>query len=222
MPPYVVLCAFQRFEVWMPGRVPTRPVAEFTLADLVDRYDALMFLAGVGIQAAFLDHHRALTTDATQTVTELYHRLADRSAAPVDELQRFVLQTVWCLFAEDLGMLDNYPLQTIVNVLRRDQTRSSYAELGALYEVLNQRSNRNRHGALKGTRYVNGELFARPAKLHLEPAELDLIARAAEFDWRKVNPTIFGSIPQPDPTETSTKHGCHIGTLSLTMTHPKW
>ncbi len=206
----------------MPGRVPTRPVAEFTLADLVDRYDALMFLAGVGIQAAFLDHHRALTTDATQTVTELYHRLADRSAAPVDELQRFVLQTVWCLFAEDLGMLDNYPLQTIVNVLRRDQTRSSYAELGALYEVLNQRSNRNRHGALKGTRYVNGELFARPAKLHLEPAELDLIARAAEFDWRKVNPTIFGSIPQPDPTETSTKHGCHIGTLSLTMTHPKW
>lgn len=78
-PPYVVLCAFQRFEIWMPGRFPTRPVVEFSLDELPDRYDALMFLSGVGVQASFLDHHRTLTTEATRGVSDLYHRLADRS-----------------------------------------------------------------------------------------------------------------------------------------------
>ncbi|MGI9003533.1 MAG: type IIL restriction-modification enzyme MmeI [Pseudonocardia sp.] len=112
----------------------------------------------------------------------------------MDELHRFLLQAVWCFFAEDLGMLDGYPIQTIVDVLRRDQTRSSYAELGALFDVLNQKGNHNRQGVLAGTRYVNGDLFARPAKLYLEVDELDLMAVAAAFDWRKVNPTIFGSL----------------------------
>lgn len=193
-PPYVVLCAFHRFEVWMPGKFPTRPVAEFVLDDLADRYDSLMFLAGVGLQASFLDHHRELTTQATQAVTDLYHRLVDRAAAPVDELHRFVLQAVWCFFAEDLGMLDGFPIQTIVDTLRRDPSRSSYAELGALFEVLNQKGKHNRKGVLAGTHYVNGDLFREPAKLHLEPAELDLMADAAAFDWRRVNPTIFGSL----------------------------
>jgi hypothetical protein len=193
-PPYVVLCAFQRFEVWVPGKFPTQPVAEFALAELPQRYDALMFLAGVGLNASFLDHHLELTTGATRAVTGLYHQLLDRSAAPVDELQRFVLQAVWCFFAEDLGMLDGYPIQTIVETLRKDPSRSSYAELGALFEVLNQKGSQNRKGVLAGTQYVNGDLFARPAKLHLEPAELSLMAEAAAFDWSKVNPTIFGSL----------------------------
>ncbi len=135
-PPYVVLCAFSRFEVWLPGRYPNEPVTQFSLDELSDKYESLLFLSGVGARAAFLDHHRQLTTGATQVISDLYHSLADRAAAPVDELQRFILQTVWCLFAEDLSMLDGYPVQTVVDGLRRDPTRSAYAELGALYEVL--------------------------------------------------------------------------------------
>ena len=208
-PPYVVLCAFHRFEVWVPGKFPTQPVADLSLDELPDRYDALMFLAGVGLRASFLNHHLALTTEATQAVTKLYHHLADRGAAPIDELHRFLLQAVWCFFAEDLGMLDGYPIQTIVDVLRRDQTRSSYAELGALFDVLNQKGNHNRQGVLAGTRYVNGDLFARPAKLYLEVDELDLMAVAAAFDWRKVNPTIFGSLLEGVLGERRRELGAH-------------
>ena len=208
-PPYVVLCAFSRFEVWLPGRYPKEPVAQFSLDELPDRYESLLFLSGVGTRAAFLDHHRQLTTGATQVVSDLYHSLADRAAAPVDELQRFILQTVWCLFAEDLSMLDGYPVQTVVDGLRRDPTRSAYAELGVLYEVLNQKGNHNRIGPLKGTRYVNGDLFAQPAKVHLNPAELDLLAGACEFDWRKVNPTIFGSLLEGVLGERRRELGAH-------------
>jgi hypothetical protein len=62
------------------------------------------------------------------------------------------------------------------------------------FRVLNQKGDHNRQGVLKGTRYVNGELFAHPAAVSLNPDELTLIATAAEHDWRKVDPTIFGSL----------------------------
>lgn len=189
-----MLCAFQRFEVWEPGRFPRSPRAVLSLEELPDRYDVLAFLAGPGVEPSFLQHHRVLTTAAARTVAQLFESLSDRSAAPVDELQRFVMQCVWTLFAEDLAMLDGYPLQTIVQSLRRDTTRSSAAELGLLFRVLNQKGHHNRKGVLSGTRYVNGDLFAEPAEVHLEPPELDLLAKASEYDWRQVDPTIFGSI----------------------------
>jgi hypothetical protein len=191
---YVVLCAFQRFEVWEPGRFPRSPRAVFSLEELPDRYDTLGFLSGPGVEPSFVQHHRALTKEAATTVAQLFESLTERSAAPVDEIQRFVMQSVWTMFAEDLSMLDGYPFQTTVASLRRDSTRSSAAELGLLFRVLNQKSNHNRQGVLAGTRYVNGELFAQPAEVNLELPELDLLAKACEYDWRQVDPTIFGSL----------------------------
>jgi len=191
---YVVLCAFHRFEVWEPGRFPRAPRAVFSLDELPDRYDALAFFAGPAVEASFVSHHRSLTRDAAGVLALLFESLSERAAAPVDEIQRFVMQSVWTLFAEDLAMLDGYPLQTIVASLRRDPSRSSAAELGHLFRVLNQKGNHNRQGTLAGTRYVNGELFARPAEVHLNPAELNMLASACEYDWRQVDPTIFGSL----------------------------
>ena len=43
--------------------------------------------------------------------------------------------------------------------------------------------------------YANGGLFEHPARLHLEPDELELLhAAAAGFNWREVQPQIFGSL----------------------------
>ena len=192
--PYVVLCAFQSFEVWEPGRFPGAPRISFEIEELPDRYESLMFLAAPTLAPSFADHYRELTKEATASIALLYQSLKDRSAAPIDEIQRFTLQCVWSLFAEDLGMLDGYPLQNIVQTLRQDPTRSPAAEIGMLFRVLNQKGDHNRQGVLKGTRFVNGELFAQPAAVDLNQGELALVARAAEHDWRKVDPTIFGSL----------------------------
>src|SRR6266851_1973570 len=45
-PPYVVLCAFSRFEVWEPGRFPSAPRAVFALNDLPENYEKLLFFSG--------------------------------------------------------------------------------------------------------------------------------------------------------------------------------
>ncbi|MGH3362496.1 MAG: type IIL restriction-modification enzyme MmeI [Nocardioides sp.] len=190
---WIVICNFREFEIWEPGRFPTRAVTAFALNELPDRYDALAFLAGPTVEPSFTEHYRELTRDAAGTVAQVFHSLMDRSAARAVDVQRFVLQSVWCMFAEDLGMLDGFPFQTTLNELRQAPDRSA-AELGHLFGVLNQRGSHNRVGRLAGTRYVNGELFARPAGVGLNRAEVDLLLQATGFDWRKVDPTIFGSL----------------------------
>lgn len=193
-PPYVVLCAFQRFEVWEAGRFPSAPRADFPLEKLPENYEKLLFLTGTDQEPLFGDSYKELTTDAVKVVVEIYESLRERKAAAPDTLRSFILQTVWCLFAEDLGMLGDHPVQRIIEDLIRHPDRSSYAELGTLFEVLNDPNDYGRYGVLRGTQYVNGSLFAKVAKVHLQASELLMLKKAAEFDWRKVNPTIFGSL----------------------------
>ena len=45
-PPSVVLCNFQQFVVWKRDRFKFAPPANFSLADLPDNYEKLIFLAG--------------------------------------------------------------------------------------------------------------------------------------------------------------------------------
>lgn len=191
---WVLLCNFQQFEIWEPGRFPTEPRAVFALDELPDRYDALLFLQSPNTEPVFAEHRRSLTTEAVTHIAELYGSLADRGAAPIDEIQRFTMQMVWCLFAEDLGMLDAYPLQSTITDLLSQAQPDSARDIGYLFELLNQKGDQNRHGRYAGTRYVNGDLFAKPAKVYLERSELLHLKQAAEFDWRAVDPTIFGSL----------------------------
>ena len=191
---FVVICNFHELEIWEPGRFPTKPRLTVPLQDLPDKYDSLLFLADTTLDPVFAEHHRAMSKDAAKHIATLYLSLADRSAAPIDEIQRFTLQTVWCLFAEDLGMLEGYPLQTIVKRLLATKDPSSAKEIGFLFRVLNQKGDQHRKGELHGTRYVNGSLFLEPAEVDLTIDELRMLDRAAEFDWRQVDPTIFGSL----------------------------
>lgn len=191
---YVVTCNFKKFEVWEPGAFPKEPRDSFDLADLPEHYDALMFLQSPKVEPVFAEHRRSLTTDAAKHMASLYTSLLDRDAAPLEVIQNFTMQSVWCLFAEDLGMLDGYPFQRTIEELLRSSDPQSARDLGFLFRVLNQKSNRNRKGVLAGTRYVNGSLFADPAEVELNREELEHLRDASEFDWRAVDPTIFGSL----------------------------
>lgn len=190
---WVVLCNFKHFEIWEPGRFPKSPRVTFSLAELPDRYESMMFLTGPEQLPSFLEHHKELTTRAADTIAEVYQSLVDRSAGPPDEIIRFTMQSIWTMFAEHLGLLEGSPFQKTVGQLRKNPEDSA-AKIGFLFRVLNQKGNHNRKGILAGTRYVNGQLFADPAALDLTASELTTLAQAAEYDWSKVEPTIFGSL----------------------------
>lgn len=130
---YVVICSFQQFEIWQPGEFPKNPRATVNFADLPERYDVLAFLAGPNVEPSFVLHDREMTKDAAEKVAMLYESLVDRVAAPPRDIQRFVMQAVWCMFAEDLRMLVDWPFEKTVEQLVKDPTRNSAAELGHFF-----------------------------------------------------------------------------------------
>jgi hypothetical protein len=192
-PPWVVLCAFHRFEIFEPGRFFNAPRAAFDLVELPDRYDALLFLAGH--DPVFVGGHAAVTIGAAQAMAGLSRQLAERRAAGPDERRDFVLQCVWSMFAEDLGQIPGHRFSRIVEELMSNPQRSSADELGRLFELLNDPApERPAHGLYAGVPYANGGLFERAARIHLDRGELELLRQAAAFNWREVEPQIFGSL----------------------------
>jgi hypothetical protein len=191
-PPFVVLCAFSRFEIWEPGQYPSAPRAVLSLEELPDQYEALDFLAGR--DPLFTGAHRHLTTEAAKAIALLNESLTDRQGADPATVRRFLLQVVWCMFAESLGLLEGHPVERIVTGLLDDPERSSAAELGYLFDVLNSTDQSLRGGLYAGAPYANGGLFAISTRVHLIHAELEVLATAATFDWREVDPTIFGAL----------------------------
>lgn len=190
---WVVLCNFKEFEIWEPGRFPKSPRAKFALAELPSRYEALLFLAGTDQRPDFAERHKELSTKAADQIGDVYLSLIDRNAGPPDEIIRFIMQSVWTMFAEELGLLDGSPFKNTVAQLLNNPEESAQ-KLGFLFKVLNQKSDRHRTGILSGTRYVNGDLFADPAWIELNAEELKLLAEASTYDWGKIEPTIFGSL----------------------------
>lgn len=191
-PRYVVLCAFRRLEIWEPGAYPDSPRAELDLVELPERPDVLLFLAGR--EAVFLGGQEAVTKQAVGQLTSLYRQLQERRAAGSDALRDFMLQTVWCMFAEDLGQLEGHGFTRIVDELLANPSRSSTDDLGGLFERLNTPGQAPTHGIYAGARYVNGGLFERPSHVHLDADELVQLREACAFDWKQVEPHIFGSL----------------------------
>ncbi len=192
-PPYLVLCSFRAFEVWEPGKYPNGPRDVFTLEELPSRAEALLFLAGH--KPVYGGPGAAVTDKAAAHMVDLYFRLLDRVAAPPEELRRFIIQSVWVLFAEDLGLIPERVFEQVVRQLAADPTRNSAAEISDLMRRLNIESSEQRNrGRSQPVPYVNGALFAETPHVPLDAPEIDDLIKAVEYDWRWVNPTVFGSL----------------------------
>jgi N-6 DNA Methylase len=191
-PKYVVLSSFQRFIVLQPGF--GEPRADFTLVELPEKREALGFLGG--LEPRFSEDRADLTREAVALVTELYRGLVDRLADGPDILRDFILQCVWCMFAEDLGLLPSALFTKLLEGLITDSTRSSREELGLLFEYLDTKGGAPSEGRYSGTPYANGQLFEKPTRVHLQPDEVKLLREACAYNWRQVEPSIFGSLLQ--------------------------
>lgn len=75
---YVVICAFQRLEIWEPGRFPQEPRRVLTLTELPENLEAMQFLAGR--QPLFKAAELELTRDAVAKVAGLNNLLIERGA----------------------------------------------------------------------------------------------------------------------------------------------
>ena len=89
----------------------------------------------------------------------------------------------------------------------------TYDLIGGLFAAMNSREAAH-GGRFKDIPYFNGGLFAEPARLELHDQELVLLRKAADYNWTKVQPEIFGTLFQHS-MEDEERHA-----LGAHFTHP--
>ena len=189
-PRYVVLCNFDEFWVYDFETQMDSPVDTVPLAELSERWGPLAFLLPHDIQPTFGNDHEAVTRKAADLLAQCFNKLIVRRVdrAPA---QRFTLQMLVALFAEDIGLLEKYFVTRLLDECR--EPADSFDLLGGLFTAMNT-PGRMSGGRFKGVDYFNGGLFAEPASIELYPDELSQLRQAAKSDWSKVRPEIFGTL----------------------------
>jgi hypothetical protein len=206
-PRYVVLCNFAEFWIYDFDKQLDQPVDKVNLVDLPHRYTALNFLFPNSPKPVFLNDREGVSREAADKVATLFRSLVQRSGKPVqrEQAQRFVLQLLVAMFAEDIDLLPSATVKAIVDdCLERGQ--SSYDLFGGLFRQMDDPVPA-KAGRYKNVRYFNGGLFSTVEPIELNQFELELIGGdtagegAALKDWSKVNPAIFGTLFQDSMDE---------------------
>lgn len=189
-PRYVVLCNFDEFWVYDFETQMDSPVDRVSLADLPERHGPLAFLFRVPQKPIFQNDHEQVTRAAADLLALLFSRLVDRDIER-GLAQRFILQSLMALFAEDIGLLEQYFFARLLDDCKTPA--DSFDLIGGLFQEMNT-PGRTAGGRFKGVDYFNGGLFREPARFELVGEEIELLRNAACFNWSKVRPEIFGAL----------------------------
>ena len=188
-PRYVVLCNFDEFQVYDFETQMDSPVGRVALVDLAEHFGPLAFLFPGQPKPVFDNDHVAVTREAAAGLAKCFNKLVKRGVErPL--AQRFTLQMLVALFAEDIDLLDKY---LVTRLLDDCDAPTSYDLLGNLFIEMNT-PGITPGGRFRGVPYFNGGLFAQPARLELTDTEIVLLRQCAKSDWSKVQPEIFGVI----------------------------
>jgi hypothetical protein len=196
-PRYVMLCNFDEFWVYDFDTQIDTPIDTVPLAQLPDRVATFGFMEVTERKSVFGNNQVEVTEKAAGRMGELYQMLSARlrQQGQYDQpdlvAQRFVLQSVLAMFAEDRGLLPrSLFVQSVQDCLGGDST---YDVLGGLFREMNTPGT-TPAGRFKGVDYFNGGLFQQIDPIDLTPQELKFLEVSALEDWSKVRPAIFGNI----------------------------
>ena len=125
-----------------------------------------------------------------------------------ENLERFLVRIVFCLFADDTGIFDTRDIFSDFIETRTSEDGSNLgALLAELFQVLDTPESERistRDEDLARFPYVNGALFEGPLRIPAFDASMRrLLLEACNFDWSNISPAIFGALFQSvmDPVE---------------------
>jgi hypothetical protein len=175
------------------------------------------------LRAAFTDPERLRPTKTRQSLTEdaaahfanLALRLRGRGHDP-EEVAHFVNRLIFCMFAEDVGLLPDKMFARMIKAGR--QKPETFQTLASTLFVAMQ------SGGMVGFEQVewfNGGLFDSDAALPLDWQDLDDLIRASTLDWSEIDPSILGTLFERGLTPTSAASWARI-TLTATRSCRSW
>ena len=210
-PRYVLLCNFDQFWIFDFDLQIDEPVDRVNLNDLKNRVSAFNFMEVGNRTPIFQNNQVEITETAARRMGELFQLLKKRGhKSGFDELtaQRFILQCVLAMFAEDRGLL---PRDLFISCVKECLNGgNSYDVLGGLFQQMNQ-PGITPVGKYQGVDYFNGGLFSIIHPIELNQKELEFLDVAARQDWSKIRPAIFGNIFEGTAnTEERHTYGMHF------------
>ncbi len=211
-PRYILVSDFQHFEL---RDLEESQTDSFELKDLPAHVESFGFI--MGVQRKTFRDQDSVNIAAAELVGKLHDALNTVGYRGQD-LERFLVRTVFCLFADDTGIFDT---RDVFSDLIEARTSEDGSDLGArlteLFQVLDTPENdriSTRDEDLARFPYVNGALFDGTLRIPaFDAAMRRLLLEACNFDWSDISPAIFGSLFQSvmDPEERRAQ-GAHYTT----------
>jgi type I restriction-modification system DNA methylase subunit len=198
VPQYIVLSDFETIVVFdLDAKDPSGPVARFPTAKLHENTRQLGFLAGQTTRP--IDPEDPINIDAVEILGRLHDTL-EEAGYTGHALERFLVRILFCLFADDTGILEPDAFKAIVKESREDGFGLG-ALLNQVFEVLDTPKNDPQRKGLPeefaNLPYVNGQLFAeRLPAVNFSPATRAALLEACDFNWSRISPAVFGSLFQ--------------------------
>ena len=189
-PPLLIVSDMARFRVRTNWTNSVSMTHEFALGDLADAAcrDKLKWAMSDPKRLRPGESRQALTERAAATFAELAQSLRERGHDP-QTVAHFVNRLVFCMFAEDVGLLpDDMFTRMLEHARRRPE---SFADLAR--DLFGAMSTGGRIG-FEAVAWFNGGLFDNDSALPLERNDIETALRAAALDWSEIDPSVLGTL----------------------------
>ncbi len=131
---------------------------------------------------------QSLTAEVAAAFAELAHSLRADDHEP-ETVAHFVNRLVFCMFAEDAGLLADGLFTRLLELARRKP--GDFEDMaGELFAAM---ATGGRLG-LDSVLHFNGGLFDDGAALSMSREQIDIAYRAAKLDWSEIDPSIMGTL----------------------------
>ena len=194
-PRYALLCNFD--EIWIYDfHIQFYDSVDIVqISELAHRRSALEFLIpGSPRSPVFTNNRVEVTKDAAYQLTEIFNSLVDDVGTNI--AQRFTLQCMVAMFAEDSGLLPPATLPRIIEACKKRVTATDNPHdlMALLFIMMSYPKHKRRSGRFHDVDYFNGGIFDEIHPLSLSSSQVYMLENASNQDWSKIRPSIFGNI----------------------------
>ena len=189
-PPLLVVSSFRRIQIRTNFPRMETVLHEIPIVEL-DRPEQLARLRNCFFAPDEFRPNRSVE-DVTRETAELFRDIVADMEQHTDDperLARYLNRIVFCLYAEDAGLLPDSILADILNANRQRPDLSNRA-IANLFEQMAS-------GGLFGAHEIahfNGDLFLPDDPVELSPNAMQRLGEAVAKNWRNIEPSIFGTL----------------------------
>lgn len=189
-PPLLIVSDMERIRIHTNWTNTVQQVREIALEDLADATtrDTLRACFEDPEQLRPAKTRQMLTEEAAREFAALAQRLRDRGHEG-HAVAHFVNRLVFCMFAEDVGLLPDRMFQRML-----EASRTSPAQFGQMAGTLFEAMKSGGMVGFERVEWFNGGLFNDAAALPIDAADIDNLLTAARLDWSEIDPSILGTL----------------------------